>query len=925
MMQSVLRSVRAKIMLFAALALMIASAAFTLLALHQLDARQLAQHAAQQKRAGELLDRLFQQQFTRMQSLGTLIADLPGARVALAEGNALALAYRFDPFWSDLNLNHGLDRIVFFTSDARQLGEWGMAESDSPAPALASAAMATESAGHWLQCAGRCLFATAVPLVQAGSGVGALVLATGLQDLVSEFRQLAGAELAVMAHNPADPPAAQDALRHVVYSVSGGVQYERLARGVGPAALRAQGTQLEHEGRTYRLDVLDAPVAGAESVKFLVMRDVTSERAEASAAVRSSVLLGALILLLALAMLYLLLRPTMNRLRQAMNALPLLGEGRYAQAREACRRRARNRRYTDEVDALGDLTCALAYTLESLQEETRAHTATLSAQATQLEHERDFISGLLDTAPVLILTHAGDGRVRLANAHAVRVSGRAATELIGQDFGALFVGEAWRESSAELGERLRQGEIVHDEGTCPRPDGSQRDLLWFHSLLAEADKGYTTLSVGLDVTDFHRVERNLILLSEHDGVTGLYNRRAFKRELDGLLTRGERGVMLVCDIDEFKTVNESGGHEAGDRVLLDCARQIESLQPRPLLAARLGGDDFAMVFPGLSEAEAIVLTRALNQSMARLGSGDEQAGLRGRLSVCVGVVSFPDHGRHADALLAKAEIALSQARAKGHGSWHLYAADDPHHEVAGRRAYWRAAVERGLEEGLFVLHFQPIMHIASGEIRHYEALLRLQGADGKLIPPGLFIDVAESTGLIRRIDRWVIDSVVDFTARQNPCVKIALNLSSRSFDDDVAFETMRDALARHELPGERLLLEITETAALANFTSALRIMARFRGLGCAFGLDDFGVGYSSFQYLKELPVDFVKIDGSFIKGLTFDPDDVVFVRALNDAVKGFGKATVAEFVEDEATLEILRQIGVDYAQGYLIGRPGEKL
>jgi len=223
------------------------------------------------------------------------------------------------------------------------------------------------------------------------------------------------------------------------------------------------------------------------------------------------------------------------------------------------------------------------------------------------------------------------------------------------------------------------------------------------------------------------------------------------------------------------------------------------------------------------------------------------------------------------------------------------------------------------------MHFQPIQHIVSGHIGHYEALIRLKGNDGKLIPPGMFIDVAESTGLIRRINRWVIETVVAFVGSKAADIKVALTVSRRRFDDDVAFETMQAALARHNVAGNRLLLEITETAALANLSSAIRIMGKLRGLGCAFGLDDFGVGYSSFQYLKELPFDFVKIDGSFVKGLTLRPDDVVFVKALNDAVKGYGKATIAEFVEDEATLNILRDIGVDYAQGYLIGRPAPEL
>jgi diguanylate cyclase (GGDEF)-like protein len=450
-----------------------------------------------------------------------------------------------------------------------------------------------------------------------------------------------------------------------------------------------------------------------------------------------------------------------------------------------------------------------------------------------------------------------------------------------------------------------------------------RDVVWFHSCLDDTDGERLFLSVGLDVTDFREAERRLSLLVEHDSVTGLLNRRAFKRDLDMQLREHKQGVLVVCDIDEFKAVNDSGGHEAGDIVLMEFARHIQGLTPAPSLAARLGGDDFALVFTDIGAADAIVLARSLNQVMAHVGWLPEGV-TRRRVSASVGLVSFPIHGREADALLANAEIALTHARTKGHGSWHLYSPDDPYREAAERRAYWRGEVEQALDDKRLELHFQPIQHLASGGIGHYEALLRLRARDGGLVPPGLFIDVAESTGLIRRIDRWVVEAAVA-TAAARPDIKIALNLSSRSFDDDMAFDTMQGALARHGISGSRLLLEITETAALANFSSAVRIMGKFKGLGCAFGLDDFGVGYSSFQYLRELPVDFVKIDGSFIKGLTNNPDDVVFVRALNDAVRGFGKETVAEFVEDEDTLAILREIGVDYAQGYLIGRPAPEM
>ena len=915
---SIFLSVRLKVLLFAGISLAVITAAFTWLVLHQLDERQKISESQHRTRSVDLLGRLFQQQSARLQSLGTLVSDLPGVRQALQAGQREALSRVFDPFWSDLNLNHGLDRVAFLAPDGAILGDWGMADAGGYARRLAREAGQRESPSYWLDCKPRCLYMTAVPLVEKGHYVGTVVLAAGLQDLILDFRRLSGAELGVV--DTSDPGSGVGR----IISVSGGAAYEDLLRSLGPVAGRDALFQATRGDRHYRLLRFDAPTPGTGEVKFFAIGDVTAEWRAMETAVRSSIALGALFLVLSLGLLYALLRPTMNRLYQAMHALPLLGEGRYADARDAFRLDAADKHHRDEVDNLADLTYALANTLEELHALSREHTASLQAQAAQLEQERDFVAGLLDTAPVLILTYGRDGRIRLANVHAVRTSGHQTGELVGRSFLELFMAGQQRDAHRALLNRIVIGDVFHSESTLIRPDGLERDVVWFHSCLEHRDGQQDFLSVGLDVTDYRQVERSLMLLAEHDSVTGLYNRRAFKRELDTFLGSGMKGVLVLCDIDEFKSVNEAGGHETGDRVLVEFARHLDNLHPKPALSARLGGDDFALIFPGMNTAEAIVLARALNHVVAYpVGEGDTLA--RSRLSTSVGIVHFSDPGETADTLLANGEIALAQARAKGHGSWHLYSGDDPYREVAGRRAHWRAEVEQALDENRMVLFFQPIQHILSGRIGHYEALLRLKSRDGTLVAPGLFIDVAESTGLIRRIDRWVIDAVVEFVGAQSGDVKVALNLSSRSFDDDVAFETMKAALERHGVEGSRLLLEITETAALANFSSATRIMGQLRGLGCAFGLDDFGVGYSSFQYLKELPVDFVKIDGSFVKGLLLNQDDVVFVKALNDAVKGFGKYTIAEFVEDEATLAILRDIGVDYAQGYLIGRPASSL
>lgn len=911
--------IRGQIILLAGLTLVITAAIFTWLQLRHFDQLREQDWVQQRQQSLDMTARLFVHQSARLQSLATLVADLPGVRAALRAGDSAMLERVFLPFWSELNLTHGLDRVVFIAPDGRNLGDWGASTSARTVTGMAREAGRRELPSFGLDCTETCFYTAAVPLVERGQAMGAVVLATGLQDLIMDFRSLSGMELALLGRFPEGEGSQSAVLGGRLLSVSGGAKFEELLRSIRPEERNGNGFTLERGGRLYQLFLFNAPAAGGDTVLFLAMRDGTASVRQLRAAVWNSLLLGGGILLAALLTLYLLLRPSMNRIKQAVRALPLLGKGLFAEARGAFHGRA-PRLFRDEVDDLGRLTYALANTLERLQAQSRHYTASLQEQTVQLERERDFVAGLFDTAPVLILTYALDGRIRLANAHAIRATGLPARAVLGSSFPEMFLKPPQRAEYLDALAQLKVGMPTQGEGTLLRADGGEREIVWFHSRLDQVESETACLSVGLDVTDHKQMERRLSLLADNDVVTGLHNRRAFTRELDARLGQGERGILLLCDIDDFRLVNEAGGQEAGDAALFQFARLLQGLSPTPSLAARLGGDDFACAFPGLTPAEAIVLARNVNHGLLRLDQ-DTDLSTRRRLSVSVGLVTYPEQGDSADALLGNADLALSQARAKGHGSWHLYSVDDTYKEVASRRAHWRGEIEQALEDNRFVMHFQPIQHIQSGKISHYEALLRLCNQDGGLVPPGLFIDVAESTGLIRRIDRWVIEAVVCFVAARDPGVKVALNLSSRSFDDDSAFEWLQGLLEQHGVAGERLLLEITETAALANIKGAIRVMGLFRGLGCAFGLDDFGVGYSSFQYLKELPVDFVKIDGSFVKGLVSNPDDVVFVKALSDAVRGYGKTTVAEFVEDEATLAILREIGVDYAQGYLIGRP----
>lgn len=910
--------IRWKILLLAGLVLCVTGSLLIWQQYHA-EMRQFeADQASQRRRTEELVDRLFELQSERLQMQARMFASIPRVRQDMASHDATGLAQAIDPLWSELNMGQGLLDVSIYDEQQNRLVNRGERKTTLQV-GMAKMVALHETPLSWLECSEECAYQSAIPITYRGNTLGVIAVQGSLENIILDLRQLSGAEVAVFTGHSDHPDSPLHGMN--LLTASGGEAMRELLHSATSIPWQNNRTQINHGEQVFQLMLLPVPASDGVRAYLAFSADITSQVRLIQTTAQRSVLLGSVALALALLLLYLMLRPTMRRIEHVTGIMPLLGEERFGEIRDSYSNRPRSR-FPDETDELEELAVTLSNRLEGLRNESREHLRDLATQAKLLEQERDLFTSLFNTAPVLILTYGRDGCIRMANEAAQQIGDMGELGLIGQDFAALFL-DAWQRPShaAEMASMVSGG-IHHGESSLESFDGQKHDIVWFHTRLAhEAGGTPAYLSVGMDVTEHRQIKHQLHKLAECDVVTGLLNRRAFKRELDQLLSATAYGVLLVCDLDQFKVINEAGGHEAGDAMLMALAEHLETLVPSPRLMARLGSDEFALMYPALTSTEAIGLAQRLNHIRPQCTESQLMPHV---LSTCVGIVNFPEHGGDSDTLLGSAQFALLQAQNRGHGSWHLYSADDPQRSSMGKRAYWKREVEQALEEDRLVLHYQPIRNIIKGTISHYEALVRLIGTDGKLVMPGEFIDAAESTGLIRRVDRWVVNAVAEFVAGR-PDIKVALNLSGRSFDDDSVFEIVRTALKHHGVEGKNIQLEITETAALGNMSKATRTMEKLRSLGCAFGLDDFGVGYSSFQYLKELPMDFVKIDGSFIRGLTRNADDAAFVRALHNAVKSYGKTTVAEFVEDEETLALLREIGVDCAQGYLIGRPSPNL
>lgn len=849
-----------------------------------------------------LLRFLIQQNERQLVDAGAALADF---LVASRGGPPdFSSGFVLQPYWEQLSLNQGFESLRLYDSAQRLLTGFG----STPAPddliiARLTEVLTRERPVSGLYCADRCLFYGMSPVLNAGVTAGVVVVSMDLSSLLTAFGQSSGRDLAVAVESQGDlrllATTAPD-IKHM----AGKTKFSPY-----PQHPQLESTLTRSNGKVHEWQKLRPLGASIEAPYFITRKDVTDAEQAIEQAFLRNLVTGLLVFILAESVLLISLAWFMRRMNRVSAGLPLLGEGRWQDARRHLKYRKMTTR--DELSTLEEAALTLAGQLESLDTASRAQQNDLANLVDTLSHERDFISGLLDTAQALIVTLDRNGLIHMANHYVEALTGLTEKQLIGQDyFKQMIAPQESRDWRARL--------LTHfDHDTAPlrfetllATPGGLRNIAWVHSLIGHAsDSEPLILSVGVDLTELKSAQARASYLSDYDTLTGLYNRQGFQRRLAQALNGMKRGSLLLIDLDDFKAINDLAGHSAGDTVIQNMAERLRELGPAARLAARLGGDEFALFFDPMPDAQLL-------QTARMLCKGDRD---RHIATACVGIaVIQPDCTT--ESLLAHADLALSQARAKGRSNWHLYNAADGTRESLLDRTEQLALITDALHDNRLALFLQPIMAIQTGRATHYEALLRVFTPDGQILPPAPLIAAAEASGLIREIDQWVMGQAIKMIAA-HPGLRLAVNLSARSLDNPELPSQLQGMLQQHGVKAQQLILEITETATLNQMTHAEILLNGIRALGCKLALDDFGVGFSTFQYLKHLPVDFVKIDGSFIRTLDHNEDDRLFVKALVEAIHGYGKLAVAEFVETQAILQWVTELGVDYAQGYHFGRP----
>ena len=884
----------------------------------------------------------------RLSQLASWIPALEGMAKALETRDRDALNRLFDHYWPAAQLDYDLQSAAFYDYEGSLIGAWNDGGRGPEIPqAWIDQVNLDERPLFALSCHTECFQVAVLPLLVDDRTLGSLVLTTSVAELILRFRQVTGRDLGILIRSKGTSPTDSSINRHLaswgldLVAMSEAPKRIPLLRRLAAAhPFLAPGTkrlefELDHRSYALRLFPLRDFTPTGQGF-FLVLADNTEAVRRIRAGALHVVQAGTLGMLLSELVLFLILSGPLTRLHRVAEQLPDLARQRYRQVRESLTRNRRDPWLADEIDHLEHTAVALADQLESLNDEVHRGTQALETQMHELDHERSFVNSLLNTVQVVILTQDRRGNITLANRYAASLLGFSQADLVGKPFRELLnplQACEWENDMA----RMRSGKTSscsHEtEVLCA--SGRRIQVVWFHSLIENPEPGEdaaTIMSAGLDITQRKEAEQRISWLADHDPLTRLMNRRRFEVEVkkavgDALTGSGAHGALLYLDLDQFKYLNDTRGHPAGDRVLESFSGNLERIAEEisggaPLRVARLGGDEFGVILPDVDGLEAMRIAERFREGIGRFEypMGHEMI----RLTCSIGIALFPDHGIGFQELMQNADLAMYQAKHLGVGRIQIFDGGRRMRQDMANQMRWKERIEAALAQGHLECQYQPIVSIKTGKVAYYEALVRMREPDGELIPPAMFIPVAEATGQIMALDRHVLELV--FAAWEGfreagLDAGIHVNLSARSFQTAEWRDTFHRLLDRGRVDPAGLVLEITETEAVTDLKEARELMDEVHQRGCQFALDDFGVGFSSFNYLKELPVDMVKIDGAFIRQLHAQEDNQIVVKALVEVAHGFGKLTVAEFVDSLETLAMLEQFGVDYAQGYFLGKP----
>jgi diguanylate cyclase (GGDEF)-like protein/PAS domain S-box-containing protein len=533
---------------------------------------------------------------------------------------------------------------------------------------------------------------------------------------------------------------------------------------------------------------------------------------------------------------------------------------------------------------------------------------------------------LVETSHDLIWTTNAQGQFTYLNNGALDIFGLQPKELLGRCFFDFEARPSHFSNRRFLSALRRHGEVKNYITHLLSSEGSDR-WVGINARVSHDENGQLCGIRGTarNVTEQHEAALQIEHLATHDSLTGLPNRVSLQRTLEQALEQGDLGAMLFIDIDHFKYVNDNFGHRSGDQLIVGVSGVLkEGVKEFNGQVFRLGGDEYAVHLPESRRGHAMKVAEHLLDALRHyhFQSTDQQrvAGL----TASIGIALYPFHGSDVTGLLSNADIAMYQAKDGGRNRFVLYDQDAQSLRRTHNRVHWANRLREVLDEDRLVLYSQPVVRLTDMRTVNCEILVRIRDDNGNIVLPSQFIEYAEALGMVQEIDMRVVERLIEYLRQpenQGQKLRYFVNLSRVSISDQHWVRKFHSMLAASDVTHNQLVFEITEAAAMSDVDVTQHFIHELKQMGCRFALDDFGAGFSSFYYLKRFDVDYLKIDGGFIRDLAKDEDNRIFVKAVCDIAKGLNKQVIAGWVEDREVMKILTEMGTVYGQGFLFHRP----
>lgn len=831
------------------------------------------------------------------QQVPDIFARLHGLRVTTAEGGILA-QWQFT------------ESVKFFKDSRNDDAIQSVAEQQRPYSRI--------------YCTNRCLQSSYVPVLTKAGQFIIINAVRPLDEMLIDFQQSTSGEIALInaranTHTIALASNADDTVLLI----------EEIQELTG--FLDSQQAHYRDTSRgTFIAQTFTLPPGLADnSVRLAILVSDAQTVSNMRKTLKTWLITGALALLATIVLSYFALRTTLKKLVNLSRVIPMLSHSNYKELRQSIAPYTSKPGFFDEVDQLNFAVVEVANALEDMEASVAQHRSALIAKIDELKEAQDFNDVLVNDSPLVIVVHSPKGRIFRLNQYGRELSGWEEKDIEGHTISKLILPDLSGHTVTELLKPIIEGKQVRIQTEQLMVGAGNRvhDLTWLH-VAVNTQGDPLILSVGLDITERRRSESRLRWLSKHDNVTDLLNRESFHEEANLLVqqyTDTHRIDFVLLDIDKFSAINDMHGFLNGDVVLKEAARFIERMISGNAIIARTGPNEFSALLIQEridSEVNNDLVNNPLLDCQLRFYSVLDHDAVE--ISLTGVIANYPNDGHSIDELVSNGSAALRKISPLEKGKINRMTESTDNLALRQERIQIHDNIVKALSEDLFILVYQPIYNVEQERITHCECLVRMRSEHGHLVSPAGFMDIAKEHGLMARLDLLVLRmALIQLRAwhKEGLDLKLSVNITATTFESDRFINELRSLLLETGARSDRLIFEIVETEAIKNLSSAKELCDRLADLNIQIAFDDFGIGFTSFEYLRDLPVDYIKIDQSFIRYLYKRKSDQLLVKSMIDMAIVLGKKVIAEGVEDDGSADILCGMGVHYLQGYYISRP----